>query len=350
MLQKIENFIFNGPVTKGIHFLEQPDYTKATGLRKKVLMQLQQEFQRVPPITLHYANEKLMASVWAFARESLVAGKSSRVNRELVAAITSQLNKCPFCIEVHTSMLHGAGDDDAADIAFNENSTSSHQKPLADWARATLTPKARILAKPPFDDADKPYLIATVLVFHYTNRMVTIFLDESPLPIGVSNKWLKNKLNRMVGFVAGRRIVSVQAEHGEAVYYHNDAKLDSAFSWAKSNKAIAKGLATFANAIEEAGAESLSPKARKVIIKTVDSWNGESMPMSRNWIESTLEILPNVEKTGAELALLVALADYRIDEKLITRFKENHNDTDLVNVTAWGAFIAMKRVSTWITG
>jgi len=30
MLQKVENFIFNGPAIKGIHFLEQPDYTKAT--------------------------------------------------------------------------------------------------------------------------------------------------------------------------------------------------------------------------------------------------------------------------------------------------------------------------------
>lgn len=42
MLQKIENHIFNGPAIKGFNFLEQPNYSKATALRKDVLAQLQQ--------------------------------------------------------------------------------------------------------------------------------------------------------------------------------------------------------------------------------------------------------------------------------------------------------------------
>ncbi len=350
MLQIIENMIFNGPARKGINYLETPNYKKATGLRKAVLTQLQKEFQRVPPITLHFANERLMAAAWAFGREALVAGESSRVNRELVASITSQLNQCPFCLDVHSSMLYGAGDNEIAERLADGKQLRKNKQNLVDWAKATLTPGASILVEPPFADSDKPYLIATVLMFHYTNRMVNIFLDESPLPISVSNKSLKKALNRMVGYIVGRRIVSVRAEPGKAVYYTDNENLAEEFLWAKTNSSIARGLATFSSVVEEAGAQSLSPDARTYVAEAINSWDGKPMPLNRDWVINTIIKLPEEEKSGAELALLAALASYRIDDELIYKFKNNHCDVDLLNVTAWGAYIAMKRISSWIDG
>ncbi len=50
----------------------------------RVFEQLSAEFQIVPPITLHLPNTKLIAGVWGARRECLVAGRTSRVDRDLV--------------------------------------------------------------------------------------------------------------------------------------------------------------------------------------------------------------------------------------------------------------------------
>jgi hypothetical protein len=247
-------------------------------------------------------------------------------------------------------MLYGAGNHDLAELVTEGKQLGKRQQKLVDWAKSTLTPGADILSKPPFNNDDKPYLIATVLMFHYTNRMVNIFLDESPLPVTVSNKKIKKLLNKIVGYIVGRRIVSVRAEPGKAVYYTNSINLTEEFSWAKANIPIARGLSTFLSSAEEAGIESLSSDARDCIESAVNNWNGQTMPMNRDWIIKTIIHLPEDDKPGAELALLAALASYRIEAELIDRFRKNHREIDLLNVTAWGAFIAMKRISSWISG
>lgn len=349
MRRILENMIFDGPARTGIRHLEIPEYKTAAGLRKAVLGQMRREFQVVPPLTLHFINSELMAANWAFSREALIAGPCSRTDRELVAAIVSQYNECPFCVEVHTSMLHGAGDDSSIAMILHGATHDERKSALADWAKASTSPDEPILASAPFGAKDKPYLIATVLAFHYTNRMVNIFLDDTPLPVTVSNKWLKDRLSRLIGFIAGRRIVSIKAEPGQSVYYNDDAILHDAFFWARKNEPIARGLATFAKAAEEAGEHSLSIGVRTVVQKAVEDWNGEHMPMGRAWIDQAILGLQEHEKPGAELALLSALASYRVDENLITAFRQHQpGDLALLNVAAWGAYLAMRRISTWI--
>ena len=74
MLQKLERKIFMEDAPGQIHHIERPDYPSATGLAKQVIDQMASEFQVAPPVTLHLVRPRLMASVWAMIRESLVAG------------------------------------------------------------------------------------------------------------------------------------------------------------------------------------------------------------------------------------------------------------------------------------
>jgi len=351
MLQKIENMIFDGPSRDGIKFLKKPDYKGSKGLRRLVLKQMRQEFQIVPPITIHISNSKLMAANWTFSREVLIAGSYARADRELVAAITSQINQCPFCVEIHTSMLYGAGDKTGVDAIVAGKTNDKRKMALVDWARSTLTPNAPALTNPHFNETDKPYLIGTVLAFHYTNRMVNVFLEDSPLPVKISNKWLKSLSGRLIGFIAGRRIVSIAAKPGQSVYSDDEAILPDDFAWARANVPIARAVASFAKIAHVAGDSSLSAKARQSVLSVVDNWNGEHMPMGRAWIDEPLAPLSKADRPAAELALLTALASYRVTEKLIAEFRrERPDDLDLINVTSWGAFIAMRRISTWIDG
>ena len=73
--------------------------------------------------------------------------------------------------------------------------------------------------------------------------------------------------------------------------------------------------------------------------------------MDRGWIDGRLAGLPGPEKPGAELALLTALASWRVDENLIARFRQHQPDNPaLLGATCWGAYSATRRISSWIAG
>ena len=48
---------------------------------------------------------------------------------------------------------------------------------------ATRTPGAPILSTPPFSPHDAPEIIGTAVFYHYINRMVSVLLKQSPLPL-----------------------------------------------------------------------------------------------------------------------------------------------------------------------
>jgi AhpD family alkylhydroperoxidase len=351
LMKKIEDAIFYGPSRNAIRHVERPDYENAGGLKKQVLDQMQREFQIVPPVTLHFSNSSLMAASWTLSREALIAGPTSRTHREVVAAVTSQLNECPFCVDVHVSMLHGSGNSIDVVGTLNGDKDDPDTKALIDWAQATLTPDANVLDRPPFSTDDAPYLICTALGFHYTNRMVNIFLDASPIPVNVSNTWVKDLIRKTIGVLAGKRMVSIRATPGETVFSLKDAPLPNEFDWAMGNEAITTALATFADVAQKAGQDSLSNEARQAVLNAVNAWHGQQMPTHRGWIDETITGLSEEDRSGAELALLSALASYRITDDLVARFRlYQPDDRDLINVTAWGAFAATLRISSWIAG
>ncbi|MFC7615889.1 carboxymuconolactone decarboxylase family protein [Actinokineospora soli] len=118
-----------------------------------------------PPIALHTAAPPALAAAWAMLRESLVArGRVARSAKESVAAGVSERNRCPYCVEVHSATL-AALDAEPSEV-----------DPLAEWARTGGGAVA------PFPCTDAPEVVGTAVTFHYLNRMVSVFLGDSPLP------------------------------------------------------------------------------------------------------------------------------------------------------------------------
>jgi len=159
-----------------------PEYT----LLAQTYPQIKRDFGAlVEPFSLHAPAPRLLAGIWMATREIALVGIVRRVIKEAIAATVSQLNRCPYCVDAHTMMLHAISAHGAAAAISQENDSEIQDpaiRPIIAWAKATRSPGDPLLHRPPFSEAEAPEIIGTAVAFHYTNRMVDIFLDETPLP------------------------------------------------------------------------------------------------------------------------------------------------------------------------
>ncbi|MGH3519970.1 MAG: carboxymuconolactone decarboxylase family protein [Haloechinothrix sp.] len=122
----------------------------------------------VPPFALHLPAPELLAAYWAMTREPTWASRVARARKEAVAAAVSTTNQCPYCVDVHTTMLHTLGDRaPAAAIAAGDPDTiaDAGMRALIAWARASRTPDAPILRERPFPDEHAPELVGIAVAY-----------------------------------------------------------------------------------------------------------------------------------------------------------------------------------------
>ena len=333
-----------------IKHIQPVSNASASGLLAQVYPQIKRDFGAlVEPFTLHAPAPRLLAGVWMATRETELVGSVRREIKEAVAATVSQLNQCPYCVDAHTMMLHATSahgistaisrsdDDQIQDAAIRE---------IVAWAKATRSPGDPLLQRPPFSETEAPEIIGTAVAFHYTNRMVDIFLDETPLP---SNRgWLKGTLKRMAGWyfsrAARRRKVA-----GDSLALLPEAELPADMGWAAASPTVAGAFARWAAVVEIAGQEALPANVRALVREHIAAWNGEAPSLSRNWVEKAVTGPAEAEKPAARLALLTALAPYQIDEDTIAAFRaQQPEENKLIAATAWASFTAARRVGTWL--
>ena len=188
--------------------------------------------------------------------------------REAATAAVSRINECPFCVDVHTTMLHGGTEHSLAKSLLNgdvDNLPPSRTGRIVEWALAGHSPDAEIVKSPPFSEEEAPEFIGTAVAFHYINRMVNIFLDDSPIPVPSFLKWLKAPLGRLAGSLFGKRILGLSVEPGDSLSFLPNAPLPDEFSWAKSNTTVAGAFARFAAVIEEAGKTVVPIRVRELV-------------------------------------------------------------------------------------
>ena len=304
----------------------------------------------VEPFTLHAPAPRLLAGIWMATRETELVGIVRREIKEAVAATVSRLNQCPYCVDAHTTMLHAVSAHGAA-AAISHANDGEIQDPairqIVAWAEATRSPEDPLLQRPPFSEAEAPEIIGTAVAFNYTNRMVDIFLDETPLP---SNRgWLKGTLKRMAGWYFSRA-ARRRKPAGTSLALLPEAELPADMSWAASSPTVAGAFARWAAVVEIAGQDALPINVRLLVREHIAAWNGEPPSLSRGWVEKALAGLDDAEKPAARLALLTALAPYQIDENTIAAFRaQQPGDEKLIAATAWASFTAARRVGTWLS-
>ncbi|WP_410589846.1 carboxymuconolactone decarboxylase family protein [Amycolatopsis sp. lyj-23] len=312
---------------------------RATGLVAEVYRQVERDFSMLaPPVALHSAAPEAMAAAWSVLRETLLAqGVAGRAAKEAVATGVSAANSCPYCVDVHGMTLAAipAGPD-------------GDREALENWARASAAGAADA---PPFPPAQAPELIGVAVAFQYYNRMVNVFLRDSPFPSHVPES-AKPQARRVLGGVL-RPPSGPGPQPGDSLKLLPEAPLPQDLGWARPNATVADAFARAYAATEAAGARSVPPAVRTLLQDRLSTWDGQPPGLSRAWLEEAVAGLAEADRPAGRLALAIALASYQVDEGLVDAFRataEAPADATLVELAAWASMAAARRVSTWLAG
>lgn len=155
------------PLRRAVHdarHVTPVPYRAATGPARRIYDAVERDFGMLaPPIAVHSPAPVVMAAAWRLLRATLLLpGATSRAEREAVAAAVSRANRCPYCVAVHEAS-HDA-------LAVPEQ-----HRHLAAWAEGDAP-------APPREPAELAELADVAATFEYLNRVVTVFLPESPVP------------------------------------------------------------------------------------------------------------------------------------------------------------------------
>ncbi|HZN70154.1 MAG TPA: carboxymuconolactone decarboxylase family protein [Micromonosporaceae bacterium] len=313
----------------------------ATGLVGRVYRQMEADFGMVaPPIMLHAPAPENLAACWSILRETLlVPGLVSREDKEAVAAAVSLSNQCPYCVDVHgTALLGLAPGADARSVAADriDGVAEPRLRELTRWARGSR-PDA------PFPPELAPELAGVAVTFHYINRMVNIFLCESPFPpvpatvLGV----IRRGATRIMRGMASRR-----ATPGGSAELLPDAPLPPDLGWAAGAPHIATAFARASAAIEAGGTRAVPPRVRQLVLTRLADGTGTPPGISsREWLDPAVADLPEIERPAGRLALLAALASYRVTDALIDEFRSAGNDdAAIVELMSWASLTAARQI------
>ncbi|TYB71467.1 carboxymuconolactone decarboxylase family protein [Nonomuraea sp. PA05] len=336
----------------------------AHGLVARVYAQLVRDFgMAAPPVLLHSPAPEVLAACWVMLRESLLCGGAAeRVVKEVVASEVSAANACPYCVDVHRATLRGLPGHDDPRLAS-----------VAAWARAMGGGGAAAGLSCVPDTS----LVAVAVTFHYLNRMVAVFLGDSPLPPELPRR-ARGPALRLFG-----RIMSPAARRtpppGLSLPLLPAAPVPPDLAWAGTGR-LADAFARASAAIETAGQRSVPAPVRTLVTERLAAWDGgppampsgsgpPAMPSgsdpaasvngppllklvgppSRAWATEAAAGLPPSLRPAATLALLTALAPYQVDDGTIAAYRSTrsggHDDRTLIELTAWASLSAARRVA-----
>ncbi|MFJ1755429.1 carboxymuconolactone decarboxylase [Kitasatospora sp. NPDC088134] len=303
----------------------------AAGDTARVYRELERDFGVLaPPVALHAPVPELLAASWTPLRETmLVEGRAGRAAKEAVAAAVSAGNTCPFCTTVHGGML---------DSLSRRPVARRRAEPTGPTA-ARLTSWVAGGGAPPFGPELLPELAGTALCLHYLNRMVNVFLGPRPLPPGAPARALGPVLRVLVGLM---RASAGTVAPGAPLL--PPAALPPDLDWAAADPRIAGALARSTAAVEQVAAELVPGPVRAAVGAAIDGWDGADPGLGRARLDAPLAGLDPGQRPAGELALLTALASYRVDERVLAAARAaGAGDRELLATTAWASQRAARR-------
>ncbi|GAA2409341.1 carboxymuconolactone decarboxylase family protein [Streptomyces glaucosporus] len=308
---------------RDIHHVGAVPPGRARGLVARVYAQAERDFGIIaPPLALHSGAPRALAASWLLLRETLlVEGRVGRAVKEAVAAEVSRGNSCPYCVDVHRAALE----------TLRRPAPDAPGAGAAEWIRSGAGRGER----PPFTAEEAPEILGVVLAFHYLNRMVGVFLDDSPVPARTPAA-VRGPILRTVA-----RAMSPAAgppRPGESNGLLPAAPLPPGLEWARADPVVADALGRSAAAVED-GARWVPPPVRRALASRLDGWDGSPPGLGRSWLgEALAGPLRPADLPAARLALLTALAPYQVTEADVASFRERYpGDRELVELTAWAS-------------
>jgi AhpD family alkylhydroperoxidase len=316
----------------------------ADGLVAEVYRQLEDEFGMIaPPMALHSPAPRVLAASWLMLRETLLtAGQLPRATKEAIAAAVSVANTCPYCVEVHGTTMRSLGARSDAEAIVADRLTDIADPALsriASWAR-TSGYRDEATA-PPVPAAQVPEVVGVATVFQYLNRMVHVFLGDSPMPPGTPDaakgaaRWVLAKVMRPSA--------SIGRTPGTALDLLPAGAPAAGFEWASANPSIATAFARAWHAVDEG---AVPAPIRTLVLGHLSTWTGHPSGPSRAWVHEAVAALPADQQPAARLALLTAVAPYQVDAQAVADVQAD--DATLIALTSWSSLAAARHISTWI--
>lgn len=314
----------------------------ATGAVAEVYRQMAADFGvYAPPVLLHSPAPTALRACWTLLRETLLAdGLVARRDKEVVAEAVSVGNRCPYCVEVHGATAAGllgpagghSGDREPAD---------PYLAGLAEWGRHSGAPSHR--PTPNFPVAHAPELIGVAVAFHYLNRMVSVFLQESPLPRtpGPTRQLVRRVASRVMGGLA-----NVSVPPGRSLDLLPPVPLPTDLRWAVRQPHIAAAAARATGALHTAGTQVLPERTRALVLAMLADPPEATLAAGRLF-DAALTTVPTDERPLGRLALLTALAPYRVTGDDITACRAaGADDRTLVTAAGWASLTAARLIGS----
>ncbi|MEV0899234.1 carboxymuconolactone decarboxylase family protein [Actinoplanes sp. NPDC049802] len=305
----------------------------ATGLVAGVYDRLEREFGMLaPPIALHSPAPDVLGASWLMLRETLIAtGRADRATKEAVGTAVSRGNTCPYCVEVHSATLRGlAPGPGLAEIDA--------------WAESCGHAGNR--RDMPFPAGHAAELIGVVVSFHYLNRMVNVFLRESPFPSDLPVP-MQGRLLRLLVRILGPHTRAARRP-GESVDLLPPATAPADLSWAAGSPHVAEAFARATAAVDAAAEATVPVSVRELVLSELSGWSGDAPGMSRAWVEDAVSALSAADRPAGRLALLTARASYQVGPSVVAEFRDGRPaDRALVELTSWASLAAARRVGSW---
>ncbi|GIE30557.1 alkyl hydroperoxide reductase AhpD [Actinoplanes italicus] len=319
----------------------------ARGTVARVYRDLADEFGILaPPVVLHSPAPDVLAACWTMLRETLlVEAAVGRRTKEIVATAVSLANRCPYCVEVHSTAVDGLAGTWAAPLMRThglDGVTDPRLRDLARWAQATAAqPPERPPA--PFTADEEAEIIGVVVTFHHINRMVNVFLRDSPMPRMPARA--DGPVRRLTGRVLGawarpRRLP------GRSLDLLPAATTAADLSWAAGRDHIATAFARAGAAVDAAGGSCVP----EPVLQTVETLLAERPavalePHDRGWLDAAVGRLPQEHRAAGRLASLTAFASYRVTDQMIGEVRDRgYDDAALIGLTAWASLAAARTI------
>ncbi|MFD3657525.1 alkylhydroperoxidase [Streptomyces sp. NPDC058620] len=313
---------------------------RARGLVAQVYRETEGEFGVLaPPLALHSPAAASLAATWLMLRETLlVDGRVSRSVKETVATEVSRANDCPYCVHVHQAVL-GTLPPQGIDSG------------LIEWARTT---GRRAQGDAPGREGSflltagqAPELCGIVVTFHYINRMVSLFLADSPMPARTPTP-LRGPIMRTTA-LAMRPVAPGPLTPGESLGLLPPAPLPPGLEWAEASPFVADALGRAFAAVEQ-GARWVPEPIVERLRSRLDLWDGTAPGPGRSWLEEAVSGLPSEDVPAARLALLTAFAPYMTLPTDVEAFRSRFpTDRELIELTSWAALTTAVRIGGRIT-